>query len=274
GPNGARMEARAVIASSRTPEMTPPAWAIQAGGRVSGPTVRASGLGTGFLLRPCNRTSKPLAASASASPTPTRPGPMIPSTGTATDRVRPRTLVPVRAGRLRHREGEEVLGRLGAARQSERGPHLPVLIPLSPHLGRAAEHVACDLVAQVLRDDFSGAREDAVRHRHAARAHPLDHFVSHVGRDHEGRTLHAPRRLDLECVGRAHVLVGRDLVAQGPDERELRRVEGIWRYGQIRPDGTPGQEHAHAIRMRYLRGAGPGRCASTPRGPARRDPIY
>ena len=78
------------MASSRTARMTTPAWAIQAGGGESaGPTVSVSGSGTAFFRRPYNSTSWPARASASARPTPARPGPMMPTVDLSLSRSPP-----------------------------------------------------------------------------------------------------------------------------------------------------------------------------------------
>src|SRR5881396_226120 len=87
---------------------------------------------------------------------------MIPTTrgGAPVTRGRAATLVPQGRRCLRGGQGEEILGRLGAARQPERGPHLAVFLPLATHLRRATEDVARDLVAQILGDDVAGTRDD------------------------------------------------------------------------------------------------------------------
>src|SRR2546426_5509876 len=167
-PTRASASARGRIASSRTGRMTTPAWAIQAGGSFSGPTVSLRGFGTGFFLRPWRRTSwrlpSPARASASANPTPARPGPMIPTTWGG-------NLVPQGRRRLCRGQGEEILGRLGAARQRQRGPHLTVFLTLATHLRRPPEDVARNLVTQILGDHVAGARDDAVRHGDPSRPH-------------------------------------------------------------------------------------------------------
>src|SRR5204862_145617 len=73
--------ARPRIAASRTARMTTPAWASEAGGGAASaaPTVSSSGSGIARLRRPYKRTRYPARASASARPTPARPGPMIPT---------------------------------------------------------------------------------------------------------------------------------------------------------------------------------------------------
>src|SRR5207247_5366919 len=105
--------------------------------------------GTAWCRRPRRRSShrppSPARASASANPTPARPGPMIPTTWGA-------NLVPQGRRGLCRGQGEEILGSLGAARQRQRGPYLAVFLPLAAYLRRAAEDVARDLVAQILAD--------------------------------------------------------------------------------------------------------------------------
>src|SRR5207249_9271943 len=59
------------------------------------------------------RSPSPASASASANPTPARPGPMIPTTWGG-------NLIPQERRRLCRGQGEEILGRLGAARQRDR----------------------------------------------------------------------------------------------------------------------------------------------------------
>src|SRR3989449_11495485 len=92
----------------------------------------------------------PARASASANPAPARPGPMIPTTWGG-------NLVPQGRRRLCRGQGEEILGRLGAARQRQRGPHLTVFLTLATHLRRPPEDVARNLVTQILGDHVAGA---------------------------------------------------------------------------------------------------------------------
>src|SRR5205823_8199777 len=162
-PPRASASASGRIASSRTARMTTPAWASQAGvGAASAaPTVSSSGSGITRLCRPYNRTRYPARPSASARPTPARPGPMIP-TAESVVIGRPPTLVPLVRGNLGGREGEQVLRRPGAARQGERRLHLVVLRQASAHLGRATEHVACRFVAELVGDQRARTGGDAV----------------------------------------------------------------------------------------------------------------
>src|SRR2546427_12953364 len=95
---------------------------------------------------------------------------MIPTTWGA-------TLVPQGRRCLGGRQGEEILGRLVAARQSECGLHLAVLLPLAAHLRRTAEDVARDLVAEILTDDVAGAPQDGGRQHYAARPQATSDFV-------------------------------------------------------------------------------------------------
>src|SRR5207249_1426143 len=81
-------------------------------------------------------------------------------------------LIPQERRRLCRSQGQEILGRLGAARQRQRGPHLAVFLTLVTHLRRPTEDVARDLVTQILGDHVAGARDDAVRHGHASRPQP------------------------------------------------------------------------------------------------------
>src|SRR2546427_4682176 len=98
---------------------------------------------------------------------------MIPTTWGA-------TLVPQGRRCLGGRQGEEILGRLGAARQTECGLHLAVLLPLAAHFRRTAEDVARDLVAEILTDDVAGAPQNAVRQHDAARPQAAGGFVRPV----------------------------------------------------------------------------------------------
>src|SRR5207249_12092741 len=84
------------------------------------------------------RSPSPASASASANPTPARPGPMIPTTWGG-------NLIPQERRRLCRGQGEEILGRLGAARQRQRGPHLAVFLTLATHLRRPPEDVAREI---------------------------------------------------------------------------------------------------------------------------------
>src|SRR2546426_2535798 len=86
-------------------------------------------------------------------------------------------LVPQGHRRLCRGQGKQILGRLGAARQRQRGPHLAVFLTLAAYLRRAAEDVARDLVTQILRDHVAGARDDAVRHGDPSRPQPPDDLV-------------------------------------------------------------------------------------------------
>src|SRR5437588_244906 len=78
-PTSASAPASGRIASSRTARITTAGWAIQRGGWSPGPTVSVSGRGTDFLPRPCSSIVYPAAANAKPSPTPARPGPMMPT---------------------------------------------------------------------------------------------------------------------------------------------------------------------------------------------------
>src|SRR6266498_2664547 len=228
--------------------MTTPAWAIQAGGSFSAPTVSVSGFGTGFLLRPCRRTSYPVRESASANPTPARPGPMIPTTKGSG------TLIPQGRRCLGGGQGEEILGRLGAARQAERGLHLAVFLPLAAHFRRTAEDVARDLVAEILRDDLAGPRDDALRQRDAPRPQPPENLVHHVRCDDEVGGLHAARRLDLERIRRGHVAVGRNFAAQRLHEAALRGRERIGCDEQVRPDTTATHDDPTVVGVKHQGG--------------------
>src|SRR3989442_1553461 len=127
------------------------------------PACTARGIPSTAAQAPLSRS--PARASASANPTPARPGPMIPTRWGA-------TLVPQGRRCLGGRQGEEILGRLGAARQTECGLHLAVFLPLAAHFRRTAEDVARDLVAEILGDDVAGAPKNAVRQPPAPRPQP------------------------------------------------------------------------------------------------------
>src|SRR2546428_13482272 len=95
------------------------------------------------------------------------------------------TLVPQGRRCLGGRQGEEILGRLGAARQAECGLHLAVFLPLAAHFRRSAEDVARDLVAEILTDDVAGAPKNAVRPPDAPRPPPAEDPLPHVRPDGE-----------------------------------------------------------------------------------------
>src|SRR5216117_2763742 len=163
-------------------------------------------------------------------------------------------LIPQERRRLCRGQGEEILGRLGAARQRQRGPHLAVFLTLATHLRRPPEDVARDLVTQILGDHVAGARDDAVRHGHASRPQPPDDLVRHFRCDRNVRTLHPAGRLAFERVGGAHVPIGRDLVAQALDEGALRRRERIGHNEQIRPDTTTAHDDPTMVGVEHQRG--------------------
>src|SRR2546426_910609 len=163
-------------------------------------------------------------------------------------------LIPQGRRRLCRGQGEEILGRLGAARQRQRGPHLAVFLTLATHLRRPPEDVARDPVTQILGDHVAGARDDAVRHGDPSRPQPPDDLVRHFRCDREVRSLHPPGRLDFERVGGAHVPIGRDLVAQALDEGALRRRERIGHDEQVRPDTTATHDNPTMIGVEHQRG--------------------
>src|SRR2546422_42392 len=163
-------------------------------------------------------------------------------------------LVPQGRRRLCRGQGEEILGRLGAARQRQRGPHLTVFLTLATHLRRPPEDVARNLVTQILGDHVAGARDDAVRHGDPSRPQPPDDLVRHFRCDREVRSLHPAGRLDFERIGGAHVPIGRDLVAQALDEGALRRRERIGHNEQVRPDTTAAHDNPTMIGVEHQRG--------------------
>src|SRR5256885_14370446 len=112
---------------------------------------------------------------------------MIPTTkgGAAVTRGRSATLIPQGRRSLGGSQGEQILGRLGAARQAERGLHLPVFLPLAAYFRGTTEDVARDFVAQILGDDVAGAPDDAVRQPDAPRPQPPEDLARHVRCDGE-----------------------------------------------------------------------------------------
>src|SRR5881398_3225925 len=128
-----------------------------------------------------------------------------------------------------------------------------VLVHQAPDLRGATEHVARDLVPEIVPDQGAGAPQHAVGHGDAAGAQPPQHLVHHVGRDAERRALHAPGALDLERVGRPHVLVRRDLAPHGLHERALGRGERIALDEQVRPDAAAAQYDASMVGVEHQR---------------------
>src|SRR5438477_239819 len=205
-PPRASASASGRIASSRTARMTTPAWASQAGGggASAAPTVSSSGSGIACWRRPYNRTRYPARASASASPTPARPGPMIP-TAESVVIGGPLTLVPLVRGNLCGREGEQVLRRPGAACQGERRLHLVVLRQAAAHLRRAPEYVARRFIAELVGDQRACPGGDAVGNARAAGAEAAQDLCHHFVPHGERGVTHPARSLELERVRGQHV---------------------------------------------------------------------
>src|SRR3989475_11623854 len=162
-------------------------------------------------------------------------------------------LVARRDGRLRCRYRQQVLGRLGATRERERGLYLPVFIHVAPHLDGAPEQVARDLVPQVVGDQRARAREHAVRQRHAARAQPPHDVVHHIGGDLKVRALHASRGLRLERVAGPHIPVRGDLVPQRLHEGALLGGERVGHYEQVGADAPAAAHEATAVGVEHQR---------------------
>src|SRR2546430_11327176 len=99
---------------------------------------------------------------------------MIPTTkgGAAVTRGRSATLIPQGRRSLGGSQGEQILGRLGAARQAERGLHLPVFLPLAAHFRGTTEDVPRDFVAQILAADVAGTPDDTSRPTATPRRQP------------------------------------------------------------------------------------------------------
>src|SRR3989442_4001890 len=106
------------------------------------------------------------------------------------------TLVPQGRRCLGGRQGEEILGRLGAARQTECGLHLAVFLPLAAHFRRTAEDVARDLVAEILGDAVAGAPKKPVLPPAPPRPPPTAEPVRPLPGDGEVGGLHAAPSLN------------------------------------------------------------------------------
>src|SRR6184192_1107699 len=254
-PPRASASARGRMASSRTARMTTPAWASQAGGggASAAPTVSSSGSGIACLRRPYNRTTYPTRASASPSPTPARPGPMIP-TAESVVIAGPLTLVPLVRGNLCGREGEQILRRPRAAHQGERRLHLVVFRQTAAHLGRATEHVARRFIAELVGDQGACPGGDAVGNARAAGAEAAQHLRHHFVPHGERGVTHAARSLELERVRGQHIPEHRNLVAQRLHVIPLRGREGVRADEQIGPDSAAAHHCAAAIGVKHGRG--------------------